>query len=251
MHLALLYLQHPPVPCFAAHTPSLSHVPSLLPAVAAMRAADVSAAHSPPPCRGCARQDGPRCSQDTGPALRGLFGKGSGLRSEAGRPLACWAGGTASLLPACLQWPRPQPPRRAAPQHAPAPPQPSPGDGCLFFKKNFFFFPSFFFPSSCSETFSYVHFSPVELIYELGLARAGVAGSSAGRAARGRGAPAGLPSRAAHVSPPDMSCNFRQTFEGCDICTKARQLPAASMAGSGPAPPASSPAICVSLISCC
>lgn len=71
------------------------------------------------------------------------------------------------------------------------------GSLVLFFYLFFFFSLSFISPPpfSCSETFSYVHFSPVELIYELGLARAEVAGPSAGRAARGRGAPAGLPSR--------------------------------------------------------
>lgn len=201
---ALLHLQHPPVTCFAAHTRSLSHVPSLLPAVASMSTADLSAALSPPRCRGCGAGRSPPPSlparTDAQAALRHLFGKRSGLLSEGGRLLpaallACAGlGGTASLLPASLQWPRPQPPRRAARPAGPGPPATLSRRGLVgFFFFGVFFF--FLFPFSCSETFSYVHFSPVELIYELGLARAGVAGPSAGRAARGRGAPAGLPSR--------------------------------------------------------
>lgn len=124
-----------------------------------------------------------RAAERRGAASPGSF---AGLRGAGGHRLA------PPRLPA-MAAAAASPPRR--PPSRPRPPRDplQARVGWIFLFWCFFFF--FLFPFSCSETFSYVHFSPVELIYELGLARAGVAGPSAGRAARGRGAPAGLPSR--------------------------------------------------------
>lgn len=67
-------------------------------------------------------------------------------------------------------------------------PQTTPGEG-------------YFLPPT-PQSFSYVCFSPAELIYVLGLARAGAAGPSMEAGARGRGAPAGLPGRGNAGLPP-------------------------------------------------
>lgn len=75
-----------------------------------------------------------------------------------------------------------------------------------------------------------MYFSPPELIYELGLARDGAAGPSSGAGARAEGLPLGSPAGETRVPPPDMSCNFRQTFEVPDICIRRGRLPAAPAA---------------------
>lgn len=185
----------------------------------------------------------PRCRPQPRPAraalfiwerLRALRAGGAPPGSSAGLPgPGAGAGAGARLLPAS--------------------PRPSPGEACLVFLVlfslfSFFSLTSIFSPFSCSETFSYVRFSPAELIYELGLAQAGAAGPARG-GRPGAGAPAGLPSRGSAVSPPDMSCHFRQTFEVSDICS-SQQSPWPG-AGRPLLPPLlSSPAICVLLISC-
>lgn len=149
---ALLQLKHPPVTCFAAHTPSLSHVSSLFPAVAAMRTADLSAAPSTPPWRGCGAGRSPLppppARTQARPALRRLFDKRSGLLSAGGglSQRLCWpARGWGHRLapPASLQCQRPWP-LRSRPAGSGPPHDPLRAEVACFFSFSFFhFFPLF------------------------------------------------------------------------------------------------------------
>lgn len=235
---ALPHLQHPPVTSFAAHPDHFPTFPAFCRGSPLRRAAGMRegrwllSGRRPGPRRGAeraAREPSsprqrraervpaprrPRPEAALGP--RGVyFGNAGGWLPEGRRAASpgqrCSPPGghrraPPRRVPPPAGPPRRQPrlpaarsgggrraPRRAGPhQPAPALPQTTPGQG----RSGFFFF-NFFF--SRPETFSYVYFSAAELIYELGLARAGAAGPSSGA---GEGGSRWAPQPGERTSPP-------------------------------------------------